>query len=304
MVGTAVLPRRIILSRKGCDESSGNCPSFIIDREMLSLPIPEDHFVGTRKYSDLKLPLRLRKPDRQTLADLIEAVPSGKRGSLRGDAPVHLDPDIREDAHHETKGQLVDWKPRLGQCCVADAELRDVASGDLFIFFGWYADAEWGDQVTFDRKKTFHAIWGWLQVGEPPRRNVSICSNSRNGYDHPHLAPLLRDSRHRGNHNSIYEASEALTFRPDVSGAGVFCYCQVLRLTHPACRVGCRSLWRLPGFFHQLLKPLPKDAWHKEGGFTCVQTAGRFQEYVFERPADGSLDADVRKWLDLLFERS
>jgi hypothetical protein len=167
---------------------------------------------------------------------------------------------------------------------------------------GWYVNAAWDDEVTFNKRRSFHAIWGWLQVGELPVRGTDLAHKGLTGDDHPHFAPLQVGCRHQGGRNSIYEAAEALSFRPDKPGAGVFSYGASLRLTHPACRAGCRSLWRLPRFLHQRLTPFPKDAWFAEGSFTCVQAAGQNQEYVFERPADGCLDAEIKDWLDGLFQ--
>jgi len=145
--------------------------------------------------------------------------------------------------------------------------------------------------------------WGWLQLGKPPDRIADRIEREVSGGDHPHFAPLRNAHKHKGNRNSVYEAGEGLSFRPKTSGAGVFGYGPSLRLTHPACRLGCRSLWRLPRFFHQRLRPLPREVWCDEGRFTCVQAAGQNQEYVFERPADGSLDKEIENWLDCLFEQ-
>jgi len=294
-----MLPNRIIISRKGCDGDYGKCPSFIFDDEILSVPIPETHFVASTKYADLKLPLALRKNGRETFADLIDAIPLKLRGEIANSGAVHLDPDIRRDALDEIN--RTNWKPRLGQCCNADAALLPVEAGDLFLFFGWYVHAAWGSQITFSKKKGFHALWGWLQVGRILRGN-NLSGTVLNGRDHPHFAALRDGKKHEGNRNSIFEAPDHLTFRPNTSGAGVFKYRPLLRITHPACRVECKSLWRLPRFFHQRLKPLPEDAWCAEGEFTCVQSAGQNQEYVFQRPVDGSLDDQLTRWLHSLFQ--
>lgn len=74
-----MLPNRIVLSRKGCDGKYGKCPSFIFDDEMLSIPIPETHFISSTTYADLKLPQALRKSGRKTFTDLINTIPMKKR---------------------------------------------------------------------------------------------------------------------------------------------------------------------------------------------------------------------------------
>lgn len=295
------LPNRIVLSRKGCDEAYGKRPSFIIDGEMLSVPIPESHFVGGSTYSELRLPQRLRKNGRNTFADLINSIPVGRRGVLQPSTHAHLDPDIRGDVRCEPLPKS--WKPRFGQCCSADAALRSITTGDLFIFFGWHVHAEWGSEVAFSPNKSFHSIWGWLVVGEAPVRFSDQNQRGLRGLDHPHFAPLREGCKHRGNRNWFYEAAKTLSFDPKTPGAGVFRYMPALGLTHPACRLGCRSLWRLPRFFHGQLKPFPTEAWCEDGNFTCVQAAGQNQEYVFERPVNGGLDEEIRSWLDCIFQQ-
>lgn len=287
-----MLPNRIVLSRKGCDEKYGRCPSFIIETEMVSIPIPELHFLGSVSYSDLKLPRSLRGNGRNSFGDLINSIPVKRRGALQASAKVHLDPDIRKDIRHDP--QPTNWKPRLGQCCRPDAALQSLTTGDLFIFFGWYVQAQWVSEVEFSSKKGFHAIWGWLQLGRPPIKVSHEMGKGLGDFDHPHFAPLRDGCKHDGNRNSVYEASENLSFRTNTPGAGVFRFTPLLRLTHPACRSGCRSLWRLPRFFHERLTPFPREAWCKEGQFTYVQAAGQNQEYVFERPADGGLDHEIQ----------
>jgi len=263
------------------------------------LPRPESHFESSITYSDLMLPATLQKTGIRSFGDLINLIPEKQRGSLRPSAPVHLDPDIRSGLRAQESVQ--EWKAQLGQCCSPDAALASIEKGDLFIFFGWYVLAEWKDQIKITRNKSFHSIWGWLEVGEQPIRVANLTEMDRRKEVHPHFANLRDGQRHNGNRNSVYVAADKLSFRSDKFGAGVLDYKDSLRLTHPACRNGCRSLWRLPRFFHQRIRPLPSDAWHAEGSFTCVQAAGQNQEYIFERPADGSLDEDIENWLGSLF---
>ena len=89
---------KIILSRKGFDNSNGGCPSPILpDGTMLSMPIPSDDNV---KYEDLMY-------DNISYLKLLENLnPKCTYGCC------HLDPDIRDNAR---KTKPSNWKPALGQ---------------------------------------------------------------------------------------------------------------------------------------------------------------------------------------------
>jgi hypothetical protein len=119
---------------------------------------------------------------------------------------------------------------------------------------------------------------------------------------HPHEYPRGNGGPHAGNHNSLYEALPQLTFAENVAGCGAFMsWNNVLRLTHPACRQGCRSLWRLPRFFYQHLNGIGLEApWTRDDEFAVVQVVGQRQEYIFEVPEDEAGRAEIEDWLTTL----
>ena len=51
-----MLPKRIILSRKGVDTSAGRFPSLILNDRLLSIPIPESEYDHSKRYRDVPLP--------------------------------------------------------------------------------------------------------------------------------------------------------------------------------------------------------------------------------------------------------
>ena len=163
-----------------------------------------------------------------------------------------------------------------------NAPLEEIETGDLFLFFGWFVEASWnGPGIVCTSEASFHALWGWLRVGSTER---FVEPNTAS--HHPHYKPMLKGSKHQKQRNSVYSGD-----------SGLFQYSASVRMTHPACRHGCRSLWRLPKLFHQRLSSLPATAWVEEGNFTTVQSVGQHQEYVFTKPEDGSLDESLMLWL-------
>jgi hypothetical protein len=260
------LPRRIILSRKGVDESAGRFSSLICDGSLLSIPIPETEFEHSLTYEDVLLPPGPWEGF-GNFGELVNQLNSRRGAPLRSTHPVHLDPDIRPDLH----GDQTRCRSALGQCCAFDAELGKVEKQDLFLFFGWFAEHSIAGRTLTRRGRDEHTIWGWLQTDQPTR-NVTPQASPSHAHEHRRLA---RDA-HAGGHNSLYPALRHLTFLPDVAGCGAFSRWRAgLRLTHPACRQGCRSLWRLPSFFFERLSGTGDAAiWVRDGESAVVQIAG------------------------------
>lgn len=265
-------PKRIILSRKGFDSKYGGIPSPIIDGKLISLPIPEDpkHITVITAYGDLPSPVS----GYRTYADILNAL--GK-GSIAKERRVHLDPDISE-VHHPG---LTDWKPMFGQCEAAQGLLKNtgVAPGDLFLFFGWFRNAEhqpggglryFGDHM--------HVVHGWLQIEKTLDPKTQPPPYEPCG--HPHfIAPDRKN-------NIVYLATKRLSFA-DFPGAGSFRkYDQALRLTDPGER-NRRSYWRLPSFFYcddpdWRLTYHGKRKWRNEPPYSYVCSAPIGQEFVFD----------------------
>lgn len=121
---------KVIFSRKGFDSASGGAPSPIVDGVPISLPIP------TRKrsvttYADLRL------------GDVVETVTKGR---VAGRSLCHFDPMFEAG------------RCAFGQTGAAQAHLRNngVGIGDVFLFFGLFADADGGNR--------HHRVYGYLEV--------------------------------------------------------------------------------------------------------------------------------------------
>ena len=213
---------KIILSRKGFDTQYGGDASPILpDGKMLSLPIPlEDDSLsynsitapGGKCYAEIMKELGVKKLD----AD----------GYIESEG-AHLDPDLVESVRSRSSG----WRPAFGQNSGAETHLRNqgVTKGDLFLFFSWYRHSEItaGDLSYFgNRKSGFHAIFGYMQIGEiiPADEDTEFPSWLQ---DHPHTMP----AHTKYNNNTIYVATPTLSFHPNYPGGGAFYFDERLRLT-------------------------------------------------------------------------
>ena len=152
---------KVILSRKGFDSEYGRVPSPVLpDGRMISLPIPD---------RDAPTAYEAIRRDELTMADLVVDL-GAKRGKpakpiARTDF-AHLDPDLDPDAVSRRSG----WRPIFGQSGAALGHLTNegVGVGDLFLFFGWFRPAEIvaGHWRYVRGSDSFHALWGWLLVGD------------------------------------------------------------------------------------------------------------------------------------------
>ncbi len=182
---------KLVFSRKGFDSTYGGAPSPIIDGQPLSLPIPGQHGEPTT-YAELGIG--------ETVAEVT-------RGRITGAHPCHDDP-MFADGHC--------W---FGQSGAAQGHLRKqgVGEGDLFLFFGLFAEAE-----TLERH---HRLFGYMRVSchgapdaidmhdrwtRPPRPHPHFAGewDSANTIYHGpgkaarHASPALRLTRVGGTLNS------------------------------------------------------------------------------------------------------
>ena len=267
-------PRKLILSRKGFDTSSGGCPSPIFPNNTIySLPIPGGDEEDSIRYEDLSLgPI-----------DMGQMVEDLTGGQIRAHDAAHLDPDIRGNALSRDER----WRPMFGQAGASQTHLENqgVGLGDLFLFFGLFRKVEKGPNgwrfVQGSRPQ--HLIWGWMQIGE-------VCKVDEIIYDkewewalyHCHFSFPEDPS------NTLYVASEGLDLGVPVpkSGAGVYSRDDSKRvLTAPGQSV---SHWRLPSWFYPEGGKTPlsyhpdMSRWKREGNYSFLRSVGRGQEFVLD----------------------
>jgi len=312
-----MVPRRIILSRKGFDSTrtSGGCPSPIYpDGTMLSIPIPEPenpaHESHTR-YSDLRRQGAMEFP-----RSLVTS--PGHQIDLAG-RKVHLDPDIRPELRPAFASEDCEKLLLFGQDGRAQTELlnNEVGEGDLFLFFGWFKDARRdGDSVRFEGRArnrivgVAHVIWGWLQVEKSHliKPEGDLPDELKCAGHHPHI-------EHRGyyNNNCIYEASPTLSFCEKIAGAGIFeRYDAALRLTSEW--EARRSYWTLPTFFreaglthHGSGTAFDLANWEAQGEFIHGRSASCIPGQEFVMKTDGVNDKvkrEIETWLESIFKHA
>ncbi|KAA2235052.1 hypothetical protein [Salinarimonas soli] len=230
---------RLVLSRKGFDSAAGGVASPILpDRRLVSLPIPGAG--GRVPYGAIA-----------RAGGLGPVVEDLTRGRIRADASAHLDPDLDPSALPRAPG----WRPAYGQTGATATHLasQGIASGDVFLFYGWFREAARMDGRWRHLKGApdLHVVFGWLQVGEiVPVARVGREALLRERpwlHDHPHPHFPPDDPR-----NVIFVASDRLVL-PGVGdtglpGAGeVEGFREALVLTAPGAPT--RSLWRVPDWF-------------------------------------------------------
>ena len=266
--------RRVILSRKGFDSSSGGGPSPILpDGRLVSLPIPSS---DQDRYSSVLY------DKGQSLGDLMDA--------LGYEAPpancCHLDPDLVRLSKPREEG----WRPNFGQRGSAQTHLAngEVGVGDLFLFFGWYRRTTLVDgRPRWERSahRDWHVIYGYLEIGAVLRADDKAELPSWLA-DHPHAIGRRRKTAN----NTIYVASERLTLDPRYAGGGTFRYEDSLRLTKEGMS---RTRWNLdPAVFKDVPMSFHTEAAWKDNYF---QSTARGQEFVIHA------NDKVRGWVKSLF---
>lgn len=275
----------MIFSRKGFDSSSGGKASPIIDTHMLSIPIPEGW--SGDGYDDLVFSLEGRsKPVSygSVMRDL----------GIRQFSECHLDPDIRRDMKAD-RGQ--DWIPAFGQSAAQASELRDVREGDLFLFFGTFRHAkeESGKfKYVTPESQEFHALWGYLQVGNIYRWPEGKWGDLPTVNELPQALqyhPHWRTAWIRENKNILFTPSTTDVFGGN--GCGTFKFNTDLVLTSSDRTNSLKSLWKpldFLGFTNNRVK-----ANTKETGGAHWNSGGRGQEFAFNVKEKAKLNAWLKK---------
>lgn len=281
---------KLILSRKGFDSSAGGCPSPVFpDGSFYALPIPD-------------------KKSRVTYQALnYQGINIGKLvANLTGDPRrvthyAHLDPDLI----HSVYPRHSDWRPLLGQSGSAQGHLRkqEVGVGDVFMFFGLFRPVEKsGEHWRFIKSApAFHAIWGWLQIGQIHKVDQLAEDELSWARYHPHFHGQIDPN------NTLYLASKTLHLDgldTGLPGAGAFRRMHNhYRLTAPG--VMSPTRWRLPSFFYPNNSGLTLSfhsnpaRWSKAGEYCYLMSASRGQEFVLETSAY----PEVIPWLNGLLQQ-
>lgn len=268
--------RKIVLSRKGFDLTSGGYPSPILpDGTMLSFPIPESS--GTL-YKNLKY-------NGKSYLELMKQL--GIKG-FDENSKAHLDPDINCNI---IERQDPTWEAIFGQCDSSASHLdnQHVKEDDIFLFFGWFRktiNTLTGLQYDPSDKDGKHVLWGYLEVGKA-FKIVKEDEYPRHYLKHPHF------EENNYSNNTAYIATEKLSFATTKYGAGVFKFDENLVLS---CPTGLKSIWKLPLYFHPdngttITYHTKPEKWTKETDYCTLQSVGRGQEFVI------SGNSDIEDWV-------
>ena len=215
---------RVILSRKGFDETAGGKANPIMpDGTLLSLPIPSN---SSRHYSELRY-------GDETYENIIKQL-----GGKYGAGTCHIDPDIRKGVYDVP----AEWKPIFGQCDAALTHLKNqnVGQHDLFLFYGWFKQTERkeGRLRYILNAPNLHIVYGYLQVGKMVTDKEEITEY----HWHPHAHMSI-------DNNCLFIARDTLSWNSNLDGYGVFSYDKRLVLTRDEAKN--RSEW---GELPELLK--------------------------------------------------
>lgn len=232
---------RVIFSRKGFDSTAGGAPSPIVEGRPISLPIPADRRSAT-SYGDLGLG---------------KLAHGATRGRLGAADLCHDDPMF---------GDGLCW---FGQSGSAQGHLarHGVQAGDVFLFFGLFADPE--------TRERHHRIFGYLRVaclGAP--RDIRLASGWTDPpRPHPHFAGDW------GRNNMIYHGPGRVAAKA----------ADALRLTDPG---GPLTTWRVPPWLRRrgLTYHDRAERWLRGNR---LDSAKRGQEFV----SDIGRAAGPRQWL-------
>lgn len=235
---------RIIFSRKGFDSSAGGGPSPIVGGAPVTLPIPAG-VASKTTYGNL---------------GLAEHAAKASRGKLGADDLCHHDPMF-----------LPNGTCAFGQCGAAQTHLerQGVRLGDVFLFFGLFADEQTGEP--------HHRIFAYLRVEEIVPL-IGGVSEELVALHHPHALAMhhSNDVIWRGEGRVARRASEAL------------------RLTVPE---GPPSLWERPDWLKRggLSYHDKPERWLRGGRLKSV---ARGQEFV----ADIGRRKAPMEWLEAVTE--
>lgn len=258
---------RVVLSRKGFDDSSGGCASPILpDGTMLSLPIP-----GGRK--DLKYEEIIYKG--YSYKKIIEDLYNDSKHSFNK-TNCHLDPDLICGLNPNADKS---WGAAFGQVDSSQTHLNNqgitkeqIPDGVLFLFFGWFKPVSISNKgfEYLKNESGFQSIYGYMFVdrilsGDGIKKEFPWHPHSKDGY---------------AANNSLYVAKKEIKINDKtIPGYGTFKYNEKLKLTKEGMS---RSRWDYNKLPEGVKEGRIKLSYHPNA---CrddyFQSAGRGQEFVF-----------------------
>lgn len=268
--GERNMGRKVILSRKGFDGTTGGKASPIIDGKLVSLPIPRadsGDFYKNLVFSPTESYLKVMK-------DL----------GIKLYSEAHVDPDIRKSIIPQ---RPENWRGLFGQSGISQGILHKekVGKGDIFLFFGWFKEVRRiGDSYQYCRHAPdIHAIFGYLEVEDVFDIQAGDSVPHWMAY-HPHIREREEYGTQR---NAIYMATEHFSKFPQKQGWGCFKYDKRLVLTKEGAKE--RSLWQLPPCFQGERNKFNcgMNKWEiLENGDVEMQTKGRGDQelYISDKP--------------------
>lgn len=261
--------RKVILSRKGFDGTTGGKASPIIDGKPISLPIPRadsGDFYKELVFSPSESYLKV-------MQDL----------GIKLYSEAHVDPDIRKSVLRNRSDQ---WRGLFGQSGISQGTLhnRGVGEGDIFLFFGWFKEVIQVNGVWRYRPKTpdKHVIFGYLEVDQKVDIKAKSSVPAWMNY-HPHI----RQRKEYEGRNAVYVATDYFSKAPDKRGWGCFKYDKRLILTKEGAKT--RTVWELPPCFQGENKNFTCgiETWNiLSDGCIKMQSKGRGDQevYISENP--------------------
>jgi hypothetical protein len=224
------MARKVILSRKGFDGTTGGKPSPIAGNKFVSLPIPRadsGDFYKNLIFSQTESYLKVMK-------DL----------GIKLYSEAHLDPDLQKSIINDRPQK---WRGIFGQSGTSQGTLhnRNVGKDDIFLFFGWFKEVTKVNGVWKYNAKApdIHTIFGYLEVDRVLDIKARNPVPSWTKY-HPHIKGRKEYGKQR---NSVYIATSTFSTNPHKPGWGCFKYDPQLVLTKD--RVENKSFWNLPPCF-------------------------------------------------------
>lgn len=271
--------RKIILSRKGFDGTTGGKASPIYNNRFISIPIPHE---GTGIFYK-NLNFDKKNSYIKVMKDL----------GINMYSEAHLDPDLRKSVLNNRHSQ---WRAIFGQSNKAQTHLlkNNLKPGDLFLFFGWFKKAELSKGKFKYQEKSIdvHAIFGYLEIGDIIKVNSGKEILKFAQY-HPHV--ICREEMDEN--NTLYLATQKSSIDSSKPGAACFKYNQTLVLTKDGEN---KSVWELPICFKgkKFNAKMEENVDNKKNTIT-IKPKGRTMQEVFI-----SDDKQIIEWATNLIKKN